>query len=248
MNRPILFWAVWAFGLSCCSSAFAQGDAQFAKANQEYAAGHFKEAVDAYEQAVRSGDVSANIFYDLGNAYFHTADFGRAILNYERALALDRHHPEAQANLRFARDEARALEITLPTPTRFAEVATVNQYAISAAIGFWIAIFCFAGWMFSNRRSGRTVAVSILALLVCASAIAGIFLVENGNKGRGLAVVTGRDVTARLATADSAQSVLGLPSGSEVRILSERGDWVFAVLPSDLRGWIQTKDVEPVRL
>jgi len=52
-----------------------------------------------------------NLFYDLGNAYFRTGDFGHAILNYERALALERHHPEATANLQIARDEAHALEL-----------------------------------------------------------------------------------------------------------------------------------------
>src|SRR4029450_14155916 len=90
------------------ASAFAQTD--FDRANQEYAQGHFKEAIAGYETLVRSGPLSANLFYDLGNAYFRTDDFGRAILSYERALALEQHHPEAAANLQIARDEARALE------------------------------------------------------------------------------------------------------------------------------------------
>ncbi len=78
------------------ASAFGQTD--FGKANQEYAQGHFKEAIAGYETLVRSGPLSANLFYDLGNAYFRTGDFGRAILNYKRALALEPHHPEAAAN------------------------------------------------------------------------------------------------------------------------------------------------------
>src|SRR5712691_2462480 len=108
------------------SSAFAQSDAQFAKANQEYAAGHFKEAIDNYEALVRSGEWSANLFYDLGNAYFRAGDLGRAILSYERALALDRHHPEAEANLRIARDEARALELQQSGIERYLRFASAN--------------------------------------------------------------------------------------------------------------------------
>src|SRR5438552_16860049 len=84
--------------LSAGPVVFAQSDAEFAKANQDYAAGHFKEAIDEYESLVRSGQWSANLFYDLGNAYFRAGDFGRAILNYERALALEPRHPETQAN------------------------------------------------------------------------------------------------------------------------------------------------------
>src|SRR5207245_2079566 len=71
----------------------------------------FKEAISGYEALIRSGQWSANVFYDLGNAYFRTGDLGRVILNYERALALERHNPEVTANLQIARGEARPLEI-----------------------------------------------------------------------------------------------------------------------------------------
>src|SRR5437762_13548445 len=87
------------------ASAFGQTD--FGKANQEYAQGHFKEAIAGYETLVRSGPLSANLFYDLGNAYFRTGDFGRAILNYKRALALEPHHPEAEIGRASCRERVR---------------------------------------------------------------------------------------------------------------------------------------------
>src|SRR5437667_12828215 len=122
-------------------SVFAQGEIEFEKANQEFAQGHFKEAISSYEALIRDGQWSANIFYDLGNAYFRTGDFGRAILNYERALALDRHHPEATANLQIARDEAHALELQPSWPERHLQFANVNQYCIAAAIASSLAGF-----------------------------------------------------------------------------------------------------------
>jgi hypothetical protein len=60
--------------------------------------------------------------------------------------------------------------------------------------------------------------------------------------------VTGKNVQARLATADNASSVLALPPGSEIKVLSERGDWIYAALPNDLLGWIPAKSAERVRL
>src|SRR5436189_5320509 len=82
------------------------GDDLFAKANTEFAAGNFKAAIADYQAVVGSGEWSANLFYDLGNAYFRHGDLGRAILNYVRALRLDRLHPEAAANLRIAPDQS----------------------------------------------------------------------------------------------------------------------------------------------
>ena len=86
MKRRAYFIAIL-----CCAgsvaSVFAQSDGEFSKANQEFAQGHFKEAITGYEAVVRAGRWNANLFYDLGNAYFRAHDFGHAILNYERALA-----------------------------------------------------------------------------------------------------------------------------------------------------------------
>jgi len=229
-------------------SLLAQADAEFAKANQEFAQGHFKEAISGYEALIRAGQWSANVFYDLGNAYFRTGDFGHAILNYERALALERHHPEATANLQIARDEAHALEIPPSGPERYLQFASVNQYSIAAATAFWLAIFAMFALIFKRRRSARAIAVSICCLLVLAVAVYAIFTLERGSKGQALAVVTGKDVQARLATADTANSVLALPVGSEIKILSTRGDWIYAALPNNLRGWIPAKNAERVRL
>jgi hypothetical protein len=229
-------------------SALAQPDPQFAKANQEYAQGNFKEAINNYEAVVRTGHWNANLFYDLGNAYFRTHDFGRAILNYQRALALDNHHPEATANLQIARDESRALELQPTKMERYLQFASVNQYTIAAAVVFWLGIFGIVALIFARRRSAALISLSILCLLVCAMTVWAIHTLDNGSEGRGLAIVTGNEVQARLATADTANSVLALPPGSEIKILSTRGDWMYAALPNDLRGWIQTKNAEQVRL
>jgi tetratricopeptide (TPR) repeat protein len=226
----------------------AQSDSQFAKANQEFAQGHFKEAIAGYEALVRGGQWNANLFYNLGNAYFRTRDFGRAILNYERALALDNHHPEATANLQIARDEARALEMQPTKLEHYLQFATINEYSIGAAVALWLGIFGIAAMIFARRRSAALLSLSILCLLVCALAVWAIHTLDNGSEGRGLAIVTGSDVQARLATADTANSVLALPPGSEIKILSTRGDWMYAALPNDLHGWIQTKNAEQVRL
>ena len=235
-------------GLFAVSPALAQADTSFAKANEEFAAGHFLEAIDGYKALVQSGPWSATLFYDLGNAYFRAGDFGQAILNYERALALEPRHPEAEANLRIARDEARALELAVTAPERSLQLLTLSQYTIGAAIAFWLGIFGIVIWIFYRRRWASLIALSILSLLVFASAVAAIIWIDNGNKGSTLAIVTDKGVEARVATAENANTVLALPAGSEIRIVSKRGDWIYAVLPNNLRGWIPAKSAESVRL
>src|SRR6184192_3347705 len=207
------------------SSAIAQADAEFAKANQQFAQGDFKDAIAGYEGLVRTGQASANTFYDLGNAYFRAGDFGRAILNYQRALEIQPGRAE-----------------------RYLHFASVNQYGITATVAFWIAVFCLTALIFARRRSAMLIFVSVCCLLALAISVFAIYILDRGTKGQALAIVTGKDVQARLATADTAKSVLALPPGSEIKILSTRGDWTYAALPNDLRGWIPAKDAERVRL
>jgi tetratricopeptide (TPR) repeat protein len=249
MKRKLIVDLSWALiWLALVGPAFAQSDAEFAKATQEYSAGDFQAAINSYETLVRSGDWSANLFYDLGNAYFRAGDLGRAILNYERALALERHHPEAEANLRIARDQARALELTAGSVERVFRFANRDELVIAAAIAFWLATFSLVRLLFARRRGAGAIPMSILLLSIFAGAAFASYELENGAKGKALAIVVANDVEARLATADNAHSVLALPPGSEIRILSTRGEWVYATLPNNLRGWLPVKSAELVRL
>ena len=230
------------------SAAFAVDENAFEKANKAYAEGRFGEAAANYESLINSGKWNANLFYDLGNTWYRVGDFGQAILNYERAIALEPRHPEADANLRLARDEARALEMRRDWVERYAGFATVMQYTIAAAIALWVALFLVAQSFFAARASVGRKTLIVLSLIVCGTSIFGIVTLENGARGEALAIVTGKNVDARLATADDAKSVLVLPAGSQIKILSERGDWIYAELPNDQRGWLPASSARRVRM
>lgn len=233
--------------LLCGVTALAQEDA-FTRANQEYAAGRFREAVDLYESALRGGVQNSTLFYNLGNAHYRAGDYGQAILNYERALALEPTHPEAQANLRLVRDKAHALELKRSTLERVAMQVSASTYTVLATTGFWVAAFCTAALLFARRKRGPLVAALVAALLFCAGGITGVAVWETGSAGRALAIVTAKSTEARLAVADNAGTVLALPPGSEIKVLSQRGDWLYASLPNDQRGWIPAHNAERVRL
>ncbi len=237
-----------AASIAFAPAARAQADATFAKANAAYAAGHYPEAVKAYEELVKGHHWSASVFYDLGNACFRAGDPGRAILNYERALALNPNQPEAQANLRVVRDQARALELSDNWPETHLDFLTADQYAILCAVAFWLAAFTLAALLFMRRRPVVWVFALLLLYAIAGGSAYAVWAFENGRHGRDLAIVTAPQIQARLATAENAGTVLVLPPGSEIKILSTRGAWSYAQLPNDLRGWIPATSAERVRL
>lgn len=232
--------------VSLASSVFGQADPDFAKANDEFAKGQFQEAVRDYESIIQTKQWSSPLFYNLGNAYYRAGDFGRAILNYERTLALDPQQPEAAANLALAREESRALELHHGGLDAALKRVTATPFTIAAAIGFWVMVFALALRILNRQRSIIPLFIAVLGCVVAIGSIVLAYQIESSR--RNLAVVTGSEVRARLATADNASSVLQLPPGSEVQILSHRGDWVYAALPNNLRGWLPSSSVESIRL
>ncbi|MEO5719865.1 MAG: hypothetical protein ABIR71_00160 [Chthoniobacterales bacterium] len=240
-----VFLALVAVGVC---DALAQAPDAIARATAEYQAGNFREAVAHYQSAIDAGTRNAALFYNLGNASYRAGDSAGAILNYERALLLQAHHPEARANLHLVQDKARALQLRSTWWEGILARATPNQFSIALAVSFWLAAFCFAAWGLAARRSPVLFLVAVLALLASGIAVGVLYALETGRHGQAFAIVTGEKVQARVATADNAGSVLVLPPGSEVRILSTRGDWIYAALPNDLRGWIPAESVQRVRL
>jgi tetratricopeptide (TPR) repeat protein len=234
--------------LVAAATLHGQQNPAFAQANRDYAAGDFRKAIYGYEQLVRTGGWSANLFYDLGNAWYRAGNDGKAILNYERALALEPHHPEAEANLRLVRDNARALELRPSPIERSFSFATANQFAIAAAISFWIAVFAATAAVFASRRSFKRTAIFVAAAAVCIASAWAAYVHEHGRQGQALAIITTDKVEARLATADTSASVLALPPGSEIKVVSTRGNWIYAALPNEQHGWIPASAAEFVRL
>ena len=185
--RPLLF----ALLLPVCliSEAFgappaqADADATFTRANADYAAGKFPSAIEGYESLVKSGQWNPSLFYNLGNAYFRTDDLGHAILNYERALALDPSQPEARANLALVRDRARALELQTGWAEEHLDFLTRDQYAWLATVAFWIAVAIAAGLYFSKRRPVVWIFALLLSGVIAVGAAIAVYLLETGSAG-----------------------------------------------------------------
>ncbi len=72
------------------------------QADAEYAKGNYQEAIRQYE-AILGEELSADLYYNLGNAYFKTDELTKAIVNYERALKLAPSDKDIRFNLQFAR-------------------------------------------------------------------------------------------------------------------------------------------------
>lgn len=246
--RTALFCLLALVALCIPHPARAGGPANFDLANHRYETGDFAGARSAYQALVDSGNYSANLFYNLGNADYRLGKKGDAFVAYERALALNPSHPEARANLNLLRDETGARPATLSWFERvfsWPDDSTQSRTAWLAAVAFWVLCLSLSPLLLKRQPALLTASLSVLTLGWCAVALA-----LASCRGE-IWIVKETQVPARVAPADGSKLAATLPMGSHVRLLLERGPWLYVMLPGqdqDARGWIARSALEPVTM
>lgn len=239
MRSLLLMFAVLMCALPL-RAAPAQADG-FARGNALYAQGKFADAVAAYEAPVKQGKFSANLFYNLADAYYRLGDRGRAILNYQRALLLEPHHTEAAANLAFVRGRTPATN-----DDGFAGWLDADAWTVVATVGGWLAVVGLGVAVRRWRSRWLASAVGFLGLIVGATAGWALQRLDGGAKNPARAVVLVDETRALYSPADNSKAVLVLPAGGEVLVLSEQGAWDYVQLGDGSRGWVAADRVEKV--
>jgi tetratricopeptide (TPR) repeat protein len=218
----------------------------FDDANKLYEQGRFSEAANRYEKMIASGSTSAAVFYNLGNAYLKADEIGRAIAAYHRAENLAPRDPEIQSNLQFARNKAGGGSSVRKSLTeKITGKLTLNEWAISASIALavWFLLLAAQQWRSNWRKSfsGILRALAILVLLLLAglgSAIASHF--------NSSAVVIVPEAVVRNGPYDESPSAFTLHDGTEIEVLSRRGEWMQISDASGKIGWMPGKTVLPL--
>ena len=79
-----------------------EADSLINKANEMYAQGKYQDAAIVYENILKQGYESAELYFNLGNAYYKQNVIATAILNYEKALQLSPNDDDIKYNLELA--------------------------------------------------------------------------------------------------------------------------------------------------
>src|SRR6187455_379670 len=81
---------------------FADGKQELNEAEKAYDARQYGRAVELYEQLLREGYVSCQLYFNLGNAHYKNGDLGKAIHAYELARKLEPDEEDIKINLSIA--------------------------------------------------------------------------------------------------------------------------------------------------
>ena len=237
--------AAVAYTLACAGKPAGESTKEsFAQASSEISAGNFDEAIGRLSELIETGEPSAGTYYNLGVAQHRAGLPGQAILNYERAAALDPNAADIRANLERARKDSAIVETPAPLQLRLAKLLSASSWSAVGATGFFALGLLAIGralrliaWPKSAMRAAA--AAAILATTAPAAALA-----VQHNDGRARAIVTAADASLRVSPFEASKSITSLTPGRSLRILPEKqhGRYRLAKLDSGQSGWVKDNE------
>lgn len=236
-------------------SCFAQPPQElFQQANEAFQQKKYEQAVALYEQVLDAGYRSAELEYNLGNAYYRQEIIGKAILHYERALVLSPNDADIRHNLEVARKQVNS-EIE-PLPAFFLHrwwenirnLAGAGVWGIIALVLWWAGFAGLAVWLFGGSRKQKKVGFfgGLVCILISLLPYSLAISREQFETNTSLAIVLEPTATLRSAPDDTSTDLEQLFEGTRVKLQERLGEWWQVKLENGNTGWLKNEVLEQI--
>ena len=248
MKNYILITMIISYGISDVpNDIFMQG-------NQSMLEEKYVDAVQSYESILALGYENADIYYNLGNAYYRLHYIGQAIWSYSKALDFAPRDRDIQHNL--AVSKARRIDrINMPEP--FFVLHTYRNIKSNFTLAEWVLIgslvlliqamwvFCLQfGWIRGMISQSMLNVILVLTLGVHGIALDKYFQEKRTNT----AVVIANGVDAYSGPFYGENTVLfRINEGSIADIHQIQEDWVEIILMDGKKGWIRSESMRSIK-
>ena len=224
------------------------------EADSAYARGEYQQAIKDYEALLKQG-ASADLYYNLGNAYYRTENITRAVLNYERALLLSPGDRDIRFNLQIA--QSKTIDKIVPESEMFfftwyrtlVNLMSVDGWARTSLVSLALVIILLLVYLFSDRiwlrKIGFFGGIALLMLFVMSNVFA--WQQKQNLLFRKGAIVIVPSVTVKSTPANNGTDLFVLHEGTKVMITdSSMKDWKEIRIADGKEGWIESKQLEEI--
>ena len=229
-------------------------DSLYLNANSLYQHGQYEPALEQYNAVILSGQESADLYYNMGNAAYRSNSIGHAILYYEKALKLEPAHEDAIHNLdfvsRYRLDTFEEVPVLFLGAwiTGFVHLFPEQTWSILALIFFMIILSGLLVYFFSRRmvlkKSGfiSGLAALLLFVITISAALSRHRDVVNPDTG----IILAPSVVVRSSPSESGTELFILHEGTKINVNEEVSDWQNIKVIDGREGWIMAGDFEAI--
>ena len=225
-----------------------------ADGDNEYSRGNYQQAIRDYEELLKQTK-SADLYYNLGNAYYRTDNITRAVLAYERALLLSPGDDDIRFNLQMAR--SKTIDKITPRSEMFfvtwyralVNITSVDGWADIALLSMVLALILALVYLFASRMLFRKIGffggVAMLTLFLLCNLFAwhqhAILTERTG------AIIVSSSATLKATPTQQAKDNGVLHEGTRVDIIDDTmRDWKCVRLADGREGWLQSNKIEKI--
>lgn len=248
-NKLVSFLA---FLLLCVPSLKAQ---DWGSACDKYADGNYAEAYAIWHSIEDSGNVSPELYYNLGCASYKCSNIAEAVLYFERALKLDPSYSDARHNLEFV---SQFLQDRVDSVPEFFFVSWIKSarnifssdvWTAISLVMFAVLLFGICGLLLFDGKKPKIISfvISILAFLLLLWSFFCSVSLKNVSEDESHAVVMSAVSVVRSSPDDkSGVDLFILHEGTKSHILEEVGEWYKIELSDGRQGWAPKSDLEVI--
>lgn len=221
------------------------------KAEKAYDSKKYKEAIADYEQLIKDGYRSYELYFNLGNAYYRNNEMGKAIYYYELARKEEPNDEDVRINLGIAaaktidKIDAKENFFISAVKTNVLSSFSTNSWAWLSIISLAVACILFFIFINSVILIVKRIALFVSSVsLICFFVT--YFLGYSALKSRvenKFAIITVHEIKVMNEPTQTATSKFSLHEGTKIRVVENNGDWVLIKLDNGNEGWVKLSDV-----
>ena len=224
---------------------------KFKKGVEYYTASNYQAALDEWLDIYNTGYRSAELHYNIGNAYFKLNNVPGAILFFERARLLKPGDGNINYNLQIAR--TLVVDKFEEIPQLFfvkwydflALMLQTNTWAVISIVTFVLFLILLSVYIYSTGYRTKVLGfwTAMLFLLISVSSLA--FTVRNRNLvyDSSEAVIFAPSVNGKSSPDNSGTDLFVLHEGSKVTIEDNVGEWFEIKLSDGNKGWVPSNSL-----
>lgn len=253
-KHPAGYSFVWLLLAMICFGGTSAKAVTKNNADTEYQKGNYQQAIRDYEEILKNGE-SAEIYFNLGNAYYRTDNITKAVLNYERARLLSPGDDDINFNLQFAR--SKTIDKITPQSEMFfitwykslVNFTSVDNWAKIGILCIVMALLLVLLYLFGPqlmlRKIGFFGGLAFFVIFLLSNLFA--FQQKQALDNRTGAIIISPSVNIKKTPAKNSADQFVLHEGTRVDIIDKgMTDWRCIRVGDGREGWIETKAIEEI--
>ncbi len=222
------------------------------EANIAYQKLDYEKSILKYEELIKNKQVSPEVFFNLGNAYFKAGNFAKAILNYERAKKLEPEDEDANFNLKIA--SLKVVDKIESVPEIFykrwinnlSTIMPADTFSILFILLIWLLFASAALYVAGHTVRIRKISFVLIIFFLCLSTAAGIL--ASRSHARAIVdkqgIIMTSSVYVKSSPDEKGNDLFILHEGTKAEVLDELNGWRKIRIANGGIGWMKSDEME----